>query len=104
MPVLCVLAGVVLSFSTIALDRYFDYEALPTSLVGGPDAASVILTTIAASMVSLAALVLTITMVVVQLAMGQFSASRPAHPARQAEPTRRGLAKRCSRLSMRLLG
>lgn len=33
----------------------------------------VILTTIAASMVSLAALVLTITMVVVQLAMGQFS-------------------------------
>jgi len=72
-PVLCVLAGAVLSFATIALDRYFDYEALPTSLVGGPDAATVILTTIAASMVSLAALVLTITMVVVQLAMGQFS-------------------------------
>ncbi|MBA3332880.1 MAG: DUF2254 domain-containing protein [Actinobacteria bacterium] len=64
-PVLCVLAGVVLSFSTIAVDRYFDYDALPTSLVGGPDAATVILTTIAASMVSLAALVLTITMVVV---------------------------------------
>ena len=42
-------------------------------LVGGPDAAIAILTTIAASMVSLAALVLTITMVVVQLAMGQFS-------------------------------
>jgi len=72
-PVMCVLAGVVLSFGTIALDRYFDYEALPPSLVGGPDAATVILTTIAASMVSLAALVLTITMVVVQLAMGQFS-------------------------------
>ena len=72
-PVLCVLAGVVLSFSTIAVDRYFEYDALPTSLVGGPDAATVILTTIAASMVSLAALVLTITMVVVQLAMGQFS-------------------------------
>ncbi|MGI8886136.1 MAG: DUF2254 domain-containing protein [Gaiellaceae bacterium] len=67
------LAGVVLSFGTIALDRYFDYEALPPSLVGGPDAATVILTTIAASMVSLAALVLRITMVVVQLAMGQFS-------------------------------
>ena len=72
-PVMCVLAGAVLSFATIALDRYFDYEALPTSLVGEPDAATVILTTIAASMVSLAALVLTITMVVVQLAMGQFS-------------------------------
>ncbi len=72
-PVLCVLAGVLLSVVTIALDRYFEYEALPHSLVGGPDAAVVILTSIAASMVSLAALVLTITMVVVQLAMGQFS-------------------------------
>jgi uncharacterized membrane protein len=72
-PVLCVLAGVALSFGTISLDRYFDYQALPGAIVVGPDAAVVILTTIAGSMVSLAALVLTITMVVVQLAMGQFS-------------------------------
>jgi uncharacterized membrane protein len=72
-PVLCVLAGAALSFGTIAFDRYFDYEALPTRLVGGPDAAAYILSTVAASMVSLTALVLTITMVVVQLAMGQFS-------------------------------
>ena len=72
-PVLCVLAGVLLSLGTIALDRYFDYEAVPGALAVGPDAAVVILTTIAGSMVSLAALVLTITMVVVQLAMGQFS-------------------------------
>ena len=72
-PVLCVLAGVAISFGTIALDRYFDYEALPANVVGGPDAAAEILGTVAASMVSLAALVLTITMVVVQLAMGQFS-------------------------------
>ena len=55
------------------LDRVFDYEAIPRSLVGGPDAATAILSTVAASMVSLTALVLTITMVVVQLAMGQFS-------------------------------
>jgi uncharacterized membrane protein len=72
-PVLCVLAGVALSFGTIAVDRHFDYEALPTRFVGGPDAAAYILSTVAASMVSLTALVLTITMVVVQLAMGQFS-------------------------------
>ena len=72
-PVLCVLAGVALSFGTIALDRWLDYEAIPRSLVGGPDAATAILSTVAASMVSLTALVLTITMVVVQLAMGQFS-------------------------------
>ena len=72
-PVLCVIAGVAISFGTIALDRFFDYEALPTNLVGGPDAATEILGTVAASMVSLTAFVLTITMVVVQLAMGQFS-------------------------------
>jgi uncharacterized membrane protein len=72
-PVLCVLAGAALSLGTIAIDRYFDYEALPSRVVGGPDAAAYILSTVAASMVSLTALVLTITMVVVQLAMGQFS-------------------------------
>src|SRR6187551_2122047 len=72
-PVLCVLAGAILSFVTIAIDRYFGYEALPTRFVAGPNAAAYIFSTIAASMVSLTALVLTITMVVVQLAMGQFS-------------------------------
>jgi uncharacterized membrane protein len=72
-PVLCVLAGAALSLATIAVDRHFDYEAIPNRIVGGPDAAAFILSTVAASMVSLTALVLTITMVVVQLAMGQFS-------------------------------
>jgi uncharacterized membrane protein len=72
-PVLCVLAGAAISFATIALDRAFGYEAIPKSLVGGPDAATAILSTVALSMVTLTALVLTITMVVVQLAMGQFS-------------------------------
>ena len=72
-PVLCVVVGALLSFGTIALDRAFNYEAVPSEFVGGPDAASAILQTVALSMVSLTALVLTITMVVVQLAMGQFS-------------------------------
>jgi uncharacterized membrane protein len=72
-PVICVLAGAALSFATLALDRTFDYDAIPAGLVGGPDAALGILQTVATSMVSLAALVLTITMVVVQLAMAQFS-------------------------------
>src|SRR3954453_10687259 len=72
-PVLCVLAGILVAFGAISVDRAFAYEAIPRSVVGGPDAAEAILTTVAASMVSLTALVLTITMVVVQLAMGQFS-------------------------------
>src|SRR5215217_471731 len=70
---MCVLAGVALSFGTIAVDQSYDYGLVPQSISGGPDAAIQILGTIAASMVSLTALVLTITMVVVQLAMGQFS-------------------------------
>lgn len=72
-PVMCVLAGIALSLSTIAVDRAWDFSVLPRWLTGGPDASIAVLTTIAASMVSLATLVLTITMVVVQLAMGQFS-------------------------------
>ncbi len=72
-PVLCVLAGVTVSIGTIAIDRWFDYEVFPRWVTGGPGAAVAILETIAISMVSLTALVLTITMVVVQLAMGQFS-------------------------------
>ena len=72
-PVTCVLAGVLVSIGTIAVDRAAGFELIPRSLTGGPDAAMGILTTIAVSMVSLATLVLTITMVVVQFAMGQFS-------------------------------
>lgn len=72
-PVLCVLGGIALSLGTVAIDRSGDFDVIPRWMTGGPDAAMGILTTIAGSMVSLAALVLTITMVVVQLAMGQFS-------------------------------
>lgn len=72
-PVMCVLAGVVLSFVTISIDRASGDELVSRTLTGDPNAALIILSTVAASMVSLTALVLTITMVVVQLAMGQFS-------------------------------
>jgi uncharacterized membrane protein len=72
-PVMCVLAGVGSSFVVLWIDGVFDYKLVPRWMTGGPDASLAILSSIAASMVSLAALVLTITMVVVQLAMGQFS-------------------------------
>ena len=72
-PVMCVIAGVVLSYVTLWIDGLSGYDLVPRSFTGGPDAALTILGAVATSMVSLAALVLTITMVVVQLAMGQFS-------------------------------
>ena len=55
------------------MDRANDYRLIPRSLTGDPDAVLGMLTTVATSMVSLTALVLTIVLVVVQLAMGQFS-------------------------------
>ena len=42
-PVMCVLVGAANSFGTIALDRLFDYEAVPHGLAGNPAAATAIL-------------------------------------------------------------
>lgn len=69
-PVLCVLGGIVLSYATVAVD---DGGLVPGALTGGPDAALEILGVVAASMIALTGTVLTIVLVVVQLAMGQFS-------------------------------
>ena len=85
-PVMCVLAGVVLSIGTITIDRLTDFDLIPRWITGGPDAALGILTTIALSMVSLATLVLTITMVVVQLSDGPvFSTDRADVPSGSAK-------------------
>ena len=71
-PSLCVLAGALLSFGTIAIDRRGG-SLIPKWFSPDPDASLSILMSVATSMVTLTGLVLTITMVVVQLAMGQFS-------------------------------
>ena len=80
------LVGIALSFGTIAIDRAFAGEVIPRAFTGDPNAALIILSTVAASMVSLTALVLTITSVVVQLAMGQFS-PRSVRPFLQDRPS-----------------
>ncbi|MEV8378823.1 DUF2254 domain-containing protein [Kribbella sp. NPDC056861] len=72
-PLLGVLAAIVLSLVTVAIDRAFGDRLIPTSITGEPDAVSSILATIASAMVTLTTLVLTVTTVAVQLAMGQFS-------------------------------
>lgn len=72
-PLLCVLAAIVLSLITVAIDRAFGDRLIPTSITGKPDAVSSILSTTASAMVTLTTLVLTVTTVAVQLAMGQFS-------------------------------
>lgn len=72
-PLLCVLGGIVLALVTTAIDRSFDHGLIPQSLTGNPNAAQTILNMIATSMVTLTSVVLTLTLVLVQLAMGQFS-------------------------------
>src|SRR5512132_2573113 len=72
-PLVCIGAGIALSMISVAVDRAFDGGLIPRTLTGGPDAALQILSTVAGSMVSLTALVLTVVLVVIQLAMGQFS-------------------------------
>ena len=72
-PLVYAVAGLILNVITTTLDSRTDFQMVPIRVIGGPDAALGILGAVAASMVSLVATVLSITMVVVQLAMGQFS-------------------------------
>jgi uncharacterized membrane protein len=72
-PLGCLLAGAALSFATTAIDSANGFDLLPRSLTGSPDGARQILATIATSTVQLAGLVLSLSLVVIQLAMGQFS-------------------------------
>jgi len=72
-PALGVLAGIVLSLVTVTIDRGNENGLLPQSVVGNGADAEAILTTIATSVVTLTSVVLTVTLVAVQLAMGQFS-------------------------------
>ena len=72
-PLVCIGGGMALSILSVALDQAYGGRLVPRALTGNPDAALEILGTVAGSMVSLTALVLTVVLVVVQLAMGQFS-------------------------------
>jgi uncharacterized membrane protein len=85
-PLGCALAGVALALVTTSVDRATDGQLIPGSITGDPNAGLQVFSTVAASMVSLTALVLSITAVVVQLAMGQFS-PRSVRPFLQDRPS-----------------
>jgi len=100
-PLACLLGGIALALTTIAIDRRFDYRLVPAGLTGGPDAAETVLGTFATSLVTLTSLVLSLTLVAVQLAIpadaGQpgradpvWSPRRPVAAGRRADrPGRR---------------
>jgi uncharacterized membrane protein len=72
-PLLGVAAGIGLSFLTVAIDHAYDNRLVSERFVGSAAGAEQSLGTIAASVVSLTTLVLTVTLVAIQLAMAQFS-------------------------------
>jgi uncharacterized membrane protein len=71
-PLLCLLTSIGLSFVTLAIDDAHP-GLVPDSLTGTPTAAQTVLSTVGTAMMTLITLVLTVTTVAVQLAMGQFS-------------------------------
>ena len=72
-PIACLVAGVLLAVGTLAVDRATGHGLVPQSITGTPSDAQTILSSFATALVSLTSLVLTVTLVAVQLAMGQFS-------------------------------
>lgn len=72
-PLAGVGVGLGLSFATVAIDRRYHASLLPSALIGNATDAEQILATITSAVVPLTTTVLTVTLVAIQLAMGQFS-------------------------------
>lgn len=73
LPALCVAVSAGVALGLVQVDEVLEREGLRFAFTGGPDSARSLLSTIASSMLSLAALVFSITIVVLQLASTQFS-------------------------------
>ena len=73
LPALLVVAGVVAALGLSEIDKAAGYDLVPASVVGTPTTAQHVLSMLAQAVLSLATVVLSLTLVAVQLAMGQFS-------------------------------
>ena len=72
-PFLGLLGGLGLAVLTIAVDRAHRYALVSHAVTGTPADVQTILSTAATALVTLTSVVLSLTLVAVQLAMGQFS-------------------------------
>jgi uncharacterized membrane protein len=72
-PLTCLLAGIGLALALVAVDRSSGFHIVGTSVTGSASAVQTILTSAATALVTLTSIVLSLTLVAVQLAMGQFS-------------------------------
>jgi uncharacterized membrane protein len=73
LPALLVVAGVLAALGLSAIDKAAGYDLVPTSVVGTATTAQQVLSLLATAVLNLATVVLSLTLIAVQLAMGQFS-------------------------------
>jgi uncharacterized membrane protein len=73
LPLICVLSGLGLAIGLLAIDKASGHHLVSTSVTGSAASVQTILTTAATALVTLTSIVLSLTLVAVQLAMGQFS-------------------------------
>src|SRR3954469_12826057 len=73
LPALLVVAGVVAALGLSEIDKAAGYDLVPASVVGTATTARQVLSLLAQAVLNLATVVLSLTLVAVQLAMGQFS-------------------------------
>jgi uncharacterized membrane protein len=73
LPALLVVAGILAALGLSEIDKAAGYDLVPASVVGTATTAQQVLSLIAQAVLSLATVVLSLTLVAVQLAMGQFS-------------------------------
>src|SRR4051795_11374264 len=72
-PLTCLLAGIGLAVALLSVDRSSGFHVVSTGVTGSAASVQTILTASATALVTLTSVVLSLTLVAVQLAMGQFS-------------------------------
>jgi uncharacterized membrane protein len=73
LPLTCVVAGIGLAVALLSVDRSAGFHIIGTGVTGSASSVQTILTAASTSLVTLTSVVLSLTLVAVQLAMGQFS-------------------------------
>jgi uncharacterized membrane protein len=73
LPLTCVLAGIGLAVALLSVDRSAGFHIVGTGVTGSAASVQTILTSASTALVTLTSVVLSLTLVAVQLAMGQFS-------------------------------
>ena len=73
LPLSCVVAGIGLAVVLVSVDRSSGFDVVGTSVTGSAASVQTILTVASTALVTLTSVVLSLTLVAVQLAMGQFS-------------------------------